>query len=599
MRNNFYLLVCIIISVLLSTYAWKLININFGNTEIIGDYFVNKHHALNDPVRYITFILIPVVAFSFFSIFYRKEKFSIERIKFENLEKTNDLNTLFFLNITILFLIFLEFFSLSFPLSQIDIYHEGQKLSAPFKSIIDGKLWSGSFVTTGIINENLGIKFIWEIFNHQSIGLMRFLHLFYIFIFKISLIILIYLITKNVSINLNNKLIFFLIISLISISLIDYDLNSGNAFSYRDIPIIFSLILFLKYLENVKHSYLPLILIGFLSVVTFFWSIDRALVLNLLVISMSVFILINKEMKSLMIIFFSIIISWFLFYFYLGDEFKLFYENLISVLQNQNYIHGIIHPQPFSEMPNSTRATKSLLLIALSLIISLSFIFNKQEKYNNNFKIIIILLSFLSFCAYIYALGRSDGGHIKQTTGPLILFFSVIIFFDLIKYSQNFLQKKFLISKLSTFFTLILFVIFFVSLTFNYKNIISYSKRFKQYVYLEDRNFLSEDQNYLVQNLKPSLKNFDCIQLFTYDAALPYLLKKPNCTRFYFIYSLGSIEDQKSLIKEMKDVNFVIYSGQTDNWGFSPQKKLTIVNKYINSEFSNNDKILDWEIKYK
>ena len=125
------------------------------------------------------------------------------------------------------------------------------------------------------------------------------------------------------------------------------------------------------------------------------------------------------------------------------------------------------------------------------------------------------------------------------------------------------------------------------------------SKRFKQYVYLEDRNFLSEDQNYLVQNLKPSLKNFDCIQLFTYDAALPYLLKKPNCTRFYFIYSLGSIEDQKSLIKEMKDVNFVIYSGQTDNWGFSPQKKLTIVNKYINSEFSNNDKILDWEIKYK
>ena len=49
----------------------------------------------------------------------------------------------------------------------------------------------------------------------------------------------------------------------------------------------------------------------------------------------------------------------------------------------------------------------------------------------------------------------------------------------------------------------------------------------------------------------------------------------------------------------MKDVNFVIYSGQTDNWGFLPQKKLTIVNKYINSEFLKNDKILDWEIRYK
>lgn len=599
MRNNFYLLVCIIISVLLSTYAWNLININFGNTEIIGDYFINKHHALNDPLRYIFFTLIPIIAFLLFSIFYRNEKFNIQRIKFENYDKTKDFNTLFFLNIIILLLIFIQFFSLSFPLSQIDIYHEGQKLSAPYKSVIDGKLWSGSLVTTGIINENLGIKFIWEMFDHQSIGLMRFLHLFYILIFKISLIVLCYLITKNVSISSNGKLIFFLIISLISISLIDYDLNSGNLFSYRDIPIIFSLILFFKYLENFKHSYLSLMLIGFLSVVTFFWSIDRALVLNLLLISMCIFILINKEFKSLLIIIFSIIFSWFLFYLYLGDEFKLFYENSFSVLKNQNYIHGIIHPQPFSEMPNSTRATKSLLLITLSLIISLSFIFKKREKYNNNFKIIIILLSFLSFFTYIYALGRSDGGHIKQTTGPLILFFSVIIFFTLISYFKNFLQKKFLISKISTFLILILFITFFISLNINYKNIVNYSKRFNEYIYLEDRNFLSKDQNYLVKNLKPSLEKFDCIQLFTYDAALPYLLKKPNCTKYYFIYSLGSIEDQKSLIKEMKDVKFVIYSGQTDNWGFSPQKKLTIVNKYINSEFLKNDKILDWELRYK
>ena len=41
------------------------------------------------------------------------------------------------------------------------------------KNLIDNKLWSGAYVTTGIINESLGIKFIWKLFNYQ-IGSMRF-----------------------------------------------------------------------------------------------------------------------------------------------------------------------------------------------------------------------------------------------------------------------------------------------------------------------------------------------------------------------------------------------------------------------------------------
>ena len=110
---------------------------------------------------------------------------------------------------------------------------------------------------------------------------------------------------------------------------------------------------------------------------------------------------------------------------------------------------------------------------------------------------------------------------------------------------------------------------------------------------------MSDEQNYLVENITPLLDNYDCIQLFTNDSALPYLLKKPNCSKYYFIYSLGSVADQNDLIRNMNNTEFIIYSGQTDNWGISPQKKLTIVNNYINSEFLNTKKILDWEIKYK
>ena len=54
----------------------------------------------------------------------------------------------------LLYLIF-EFISLSFPLHTIDIYHEGQKMSAAYKSLLDDSLWTGSYVTVWIIYETI------------------------------------------------------------------------------------------------------------------------------------------------------------------------------------------------------------------------------------------------------------------------------------------------------------------------------------------------------------------------------------------------------------------------------------------------------------
>ena len=95
------------------------------------------------------------------------------------------------------------------------------------------------------------------------------------------------------------------------------------------------------------------------------------------------------------------------------------------------------------------------------------------------------------------------------------------------------------------------------------------------------------------------MDNYNCVQLFTYDAALPYLFKKPNCTKYYFIYSLGSVTDQNDLIKDMNNTGFIIYSGQTDNWGIPPQKKLPLVNTHINSNFKEVVKILKWKVKFR
>ena len=52
-------------------------------------------------------------------------------------------------------------------------------------------------------------------------------------------------------------------------------------------------------------------------------------------------------------------------------------------------------------------------------------------------------------------------------------------------------------------------------------------------------------------------------------------------------------------IRNMSNTKLIVYSGQTDNWGIPPQKKLTIVNNYINLQFSETKKILDWELRFR
>ena len=82
-----------------------------------------------------------------------------------------------------------------------------------------------------------------------------------------------------------------------------------------------------------------------------------------------------------------------------------------------------------------------------------------------------------------------------------------------------------------------------------------------------------------------------CIQLFTNDAALLYLLKKPSCTKYYFVYSIGSISNQKTMINEMKNTNLVISNGITDNWDVPINAKYPLVHEYIDRTYQDYKKI--------
>ena len=369
-KRNIIQILLISFLVYFSSFIWNFITLPFNqNITIDGLNLLGDYHALNDPLRYLNFILIPLIGYLLIKIIIEKKKINFSYLNIENLKNQKTNFKLYITCLLIIIFLLFEFLSASFQTDIIDLFHGGLKLSSSYKSSLDGSLWSGSYVTSGIIQENLGVRFIWNILSHQSIGSSRYLDLLFIFILKISLIILIYEITKKNFVDEYLNIFYFLIISLISLFLIDYDLTSGDSLAYRDLPIIFSLIIFFRYLNDINRNFPLFILLGSLSVMTFFWSIDRALIINFLLIFICIYLFIYKKYNNIYLIILSAIFFWIASFFYLNNEFNLFVDNTFSIFKNAKYVYGIIHPTPFSDMLNSSRATKSLLLILLSILI--------------------------------------------------------------------------------------------------------------------------------------------------------------------------------------------------------------------------------------
>ena len=373
-----------IIIIILSGLVWPYIKLPYEESSIISEYTKNNYNQYNDLIRYIVFISIPSLIILIYFLYTKQlsTKNFLEKIEQENynnqkLEK--NLKTIFFI-----FLLFLslEFLSIDFPMGKIDSFHEGQQMSAAYKFNLDGSLWSGSYVTVGIIYELIASKLIWNSFDSISIGSTRFLNLLFIYALKVLLVIFSFQVSKISKLDVRFSGLFFILTSYISINLIDYQFQVGQLI-YREIPVVLTLIIFAQViLGSEKLRYLTLLL-GPISCLSIFFSIDRGLVTNLIIFCFLIYLILNKNLKFFLISLFTLVLSWIFSYYYLGEEFQYFLVNTLSTLNEINQIGGIIHPIPFSDEPNASRALKSLILIALSLIVSFDLIFKKK---NNIFK---------------------------------------------------------------------------------------------------------------------------------------------------------------------------------------------------------------------
>ncbi len=592
-KERIILLITVILAIVLVTFFWEQIIFNYKDPGIIGTYSQNDYDSKNDIFRYILFIGLPIFTFLCFKLYFRgnfiqKSKFYLKNNGWVLKSSKNSL--LFFILIIILCL---DFLSLNFPNHGLDSYHDGQRLSAAYKSYIDNTLWSGSYITVGVFYEILSSKFIWQLFDHISIGLARFAEVFYIFILKVCLVYLSFLLTKFLKLNDFYKNIFFLINSIIFLNLLDYNTASVDLISFREIPIILLIILSIHLFLNKLQNFI-IFLISLLSVSSLIWGIDRGLVCNMLIVLISIYFIYLGDFKKFFTLIVYLILSWSIFYFIYNYEFNYFIDNTLSIYKEMNYIHGLIHPTPFSSDDNASRATKSLISIIICLLISINLFNNSEKKFITQFKVIILFLGIISFLSYIYALGRSDGPHIKHTFGYSVIFFSLY-------FSYLFVFKiskiDFHLKKIYEYLVLItIFLLFFISpINFNLNNILNYKSRFIEFTYLPDSFFLNNEEIEFIDQVKPFITRYNCIQLFSNDAAFNYLLRKKSCTKFYFVWSASSIKKQTEFISELKNVNIVISNGPRENWDVPLKNRLFLVNDYLKINYKSQ-KINKWDL---
>tara|TARA_Y100000591_G_scaffold271348_1_gene246491 strand:+ start:920 stop:2719 length:1800 start_codon:yes stop_codon:yes gene_type:complete len=593
-RNVFHALLIFLV-IVLSLYNWDLVSLTYEETTIIGEYFENKYNHKNDLLRYLVFVSLPLLSYILIKSLNFSQNYQIlkDRILNQDIEFINNNNFLNILTIFFVSLTTLEFLSINFPMNKIDIFHEGQQMSSAFKHSIDQSLWSGSYVTVGIFYETISSNLIWKFFDHLSIGSTRYLNLIYIFLLKLILIIIFYQITILSKLSYSSQLCFNFLLNLSGFQLINYIVGVDN-FIWREIFPLLTLLFFLQIFLRPDLKKFIVVFAGPISALSIFWSVDRGIVCNLILVILMFYLFIKKDLIPFINLIFSIIFTWIAFYFYLGNEFHYFLVNTLSILREMNIIGGIIHPIPFSDDPNSARAAKTLILILISIIISLELIFLKKVKIENKFIFSLILISVFSFLSYGYAIGRSDGPHIKSTFGFVQIFYSVIVFYFIITYLDKInILNKILLHKTKIFFLIVILSV--PNFNLNIQNILNFNERLNKYTNLDDSFFLDKKQVMFVSNAKEIVKEYECVQLFTNSVMLLYLLRKPSCSIFYFTITVGSKKNQIKFNKLMSNTQIVI--SDTYKNEFSPAYRLKYTNKYIEDNYENIYEEDVWIIK--
>ena len=573
----------LILGITISTFLWGYISFSYDTSNtIIGQYSSNKINPLNDTVRGLFFVFFPLLLYFFAFIKFNKDLITVKI--FQSKINSSNKNIDYFCLILIFFS-FLEFYSLDYKnfLGSLDVHHEGTFLTAQLNFFSKNQIWTGTFFDYGFLGNSIGIFFNF-IFGEYTIGIQRFCFKFLILVNKILVI----LICRKIVISLNShnkKEILFLLFSLSSITLANFYENVTPFHARTFIYLIFTLIIF-DLISSKQNNIFLAFIIGVFSLISLLFYWDIGTYINILLILLLIYLVLIKKIINFLSILCGIFLPWLTFLIIMPDhEIKEFFNQYLTIINISDYLLGIEFPQPFSD--KSTRHTKALLLIILSGVFLINYIFNKFKNESLESKFLLFFLFVSSVIFLKSGLTRSDGPHIKYSSGQYML----LIFFFISYYLTNFISNTKFYSKLSVFFerkinflilsTLVCFLFFFQNNYLNFFNIFNPEKNFQMITKVENKKFLNENYDNFLKIYRDLIKDENCVQQFTDDNSIPYLVGKPTCTKFYVNAHIIQNWTEDNFIFELKKTspNYIVYNSEI-NW-FKRRNNAPNADKFI------------------
>ena len=605
MKKNILPFILIFLSVVVATLLWNYISIPYNpEKQILGDsYLKNLHNPLNDILRFIFFLSLPVLTLVFYYQLTEKNIFTnfkkIIFFNYNNFNYSNEKKVINFFSYIILFFLLLEFFSLNFLgyNFDVDFFHEGMWLTASQNLKINQGYWSSSYVVRGLFGDFYPY-FLWNTFGVESVGVTRLFQLVIIFLNKLLLL----MIARNISLIVNLKkeiqIIYFLFLSITFLSFQGY---GSPIFLTRSFLLLLFILIFLKFLDNYKSGLIYIPIIGFFSSASFFWYIDIGFYINIFIFILFLFFLIKFELKNILVLSISIILGWLFFYLVIPkEEFSEFLNNSYLIFSTLNYIHGLIFPTPFISL--DARSTRALLIFLITALLITKAISKNIEEKEFIFFISLFFLILISCLYFNYGLSRSDSSHIKVAQGFIYIPFFSILFFYILK-NLNINVNKSVLNKFKKFkvgILLLIVVLIFVQKKYEDKKIINLTTSFnsiKELISLEDKNYLSKDYQEFIQYYADISKSDNCITIFTNEIAIYYFLKKPSCSKYFNMWTATPEEIQSEMIKDFKSnrPKFILYESEKDIFKIS-QERLLLVNAFILENYVFYEKFKYWDI---
>lgn len=592
-----------IASVVFSAFIWDKLNLPYDHSNtVIGIYSELQSSQHNNLIRFLFFILFPFSTFFILFIHYYKIKttqiISIFSKDFHIIKKNNLLT--FFL--IIFFIISLIIFLIEdFPLHKIDHFHEGLALSSAYTSGITNNYWHSSYIQNSLFSDFLNAKIAWSIAGDYSVGALRVNYLFLRLVNEILIIYFIYLLSKSLNFKIKFEIFAFVFLCSISLYLnrqIEEDFYPNR---FREIPIFLILISSLKLITSNKNNYVLAFSTGLLSVFSSAWSLDKGIYINAILISLIFIFYILKDYKKNYFILVGIVAGWTMFYLIIGNnDFESFVYNSVNIIKDQDLFNGLIYPTPFNFEFNehAGRGTKNLIIIILNAILITTILLNKKKQIPHSTGLFLVLFFLIGFINYKTGISRADGYHMKQS-----IFYQLIFLASLMIINLNLLKILNTKKNIYSILTLGLFLtwtINFYEISFgDFNKATNYKKRYIDYVALNDKVFTKPEYHKLINELKIKLKDESCFQVFSYDSSVSYLIRKKPCTRYNFIYAVGSKQVQNNFINELKlsQPKYILIKGPLNDFvRFSPSRRFDMIDSFIIKNYKLEKNIESWQL---